>query len=78
MSTPTSVTQTYLNAFADASPSTISVVVESAAVSLRRRCLTPFQARRIKRNLVIAFCEGRISQAAVDRAFEMFPELRRA
>jgi hypothetical protein len=80
MSTPTPVPDVYTT---DKNQSSL---VESASVLLRRQhsfgthraSLTPFQARRIKRNLVIAYCEGQISQAAVDHVFEKFPELRGA
>jgi hypothetical protein len=41
-----------------------------------RELLSKHQARRVKRNLITAFCEGRISETAVARAFSVFPELR--
>jgi len=43
-----------------------------------RKVLTAHQARHLKRRLVTAFCEERLSAAAVQRAFDIFPELRDA
>ncbi len=42
------------------------------------RTLSVFKARRVKRDLVTRYCEGRLSEAAVTTAFKFFPELRSA
>jgi hypothetical protein len=44
----------------------------------RRGTLTRFQARRIKRVVIAKYCRGLLSEAAVARAFSVFPELRSA
>ncbi len=46
--------------------------------TVARRSLTPHAARHLKRRLITAFCEDRLSEAAVARAFETFPELEGA
>jgi hypothetical protein len=43
-----------------------------------RQILSAFRARRVKRRLISAYCNGKLSEAAVERAFEIFPELRSA
>jgi hypothetical protein len=43
-----------------------------------RPTLSPHQARHLKRRLIVAYAEDRLSAAAVERAFEIFRELRGA
>ena len=52
---------------------------QDAPIRIRTRpAHTVFQARRIKRKMIESYCNGRISQAAVDAIFVMFPELKGA
>jgi hypothetical protein len=44
----------------------------------RRRALSPHQARKFKRTIIAKFCRAEISAEAVERAFQIFAELRGA
>jgi hypothetical protein len=46
--------------------------------SQHRALLSKDQARQVKRRLISAYCNGKLSEAAVQRAFEIFPEVRGA
>jgi hypothetical protein len=43
-----------------------------------RQTLSPFQAARIKRQLITRYCRGELSENAVENYFKVFPELRSA
>jgi len=40
--------------------------------------LSPSKARHLKRRLIVAYCDGSLSQSIVDQAFRIFPGLKRA
>lgn len=47
-------------------------------VTTTHRTLSVFKARQIKRSAITRFCNGQLSQTAVDELFTLFPELRSA
>ena len=40
--------------------------------------LSPFAARSLKRRLIVAYCDGRVSESQVQQIFINFPELKGA
>jgi hypothetical protein len=47
-------------------------------ISHLRRSFSPHQARRLKRFIITKFCRDELSAAAVQRAFQLFAELKNA